>query len=177
MKALAEYKKGFTIVELLIVIVVIAILAAISIVAYNGIQQRARNTQRLSDIKSIQKTISLYRIQNNGSFPVKNALCGTSSWEHSKDAGCANFINPLVSIVPNIPTGPSSSYYRYNYFSAGSYGCPATNGMFYVLTVEGMESNQGIPLSDLGPCKDTFVDVGSARTPTDDRAVFFGFER
>ncbi|MBC7512702.1 prepilin-type N-terminal cleavage/methylation domain-containing protein [Candidatus Saccharibacteria bacterium] len=34
--------KGFTIVELLIAIVVIAILAAISIVAYNGVQQRAK---------------------------------------------------------------------------------------------------------------------------------------
>lgn len=37
--------RGFTIVDLLIVIVVIAILAAITIVAFNGIQQRARNTQ------------------------------------------------------------------------------------------------------------------------------------
>ncbi|MFZ1242596.1 MAG: prepilin-type N-terminal cleavage/methylation domain-containing protein [Candidatus Saccharimonas sp.] len=37
-------KRGFTIVELLIVIVVIAILAAISIVNYNGIQQRVKNT-------------------------------------------------------------------------------------------------------------------------------------
>ena len=36
--------KGFTLVELLIVIVVIAILAAISIVAYNGIQQRSRDS-------------------------------------------------------------------------------------------------------------------------------------
>ena len=35
-------KSGFTIVELLIVIVVIGILAAITIVAYNGIQSRAR---------------------------------------------------------------------------------------------------------------------------------------
>ena len=37
---------GFTIVELLIVIVVIGILAAITIVAFNGVQQRARDAQR-----------------------------------------------------------------------------------------------------------------------------------
>lgn len=41
-------QKGFTIVELLIVIVVVAILAAISVVAYNGAQQRARNAARLA---------------------------------------------------------------------------------------------------------------------------------
>ena len=45
-------KRGFTIVELLIVIVVIAILASISIVAYNGVQQRARTTALQSDVRS-----------------------------------------------------------------------------------------------------------------------------
>jgi prepilin-type N-terminal cleavage/methylation domain-containing protein len=39
-----KQQSGFTIVELLIVIVVIAILAAITVVAYNGIQDRARNS-------------------------------------------------------------------------------------------------------------------------------------
>jgi len=52
-------KRGFTIVELLIVIVVIAILASISVVAYNGIQTRARDSQRSSDISAIKKALEL----------------------------------------------------------------------------------------------------------------------
>lgn len=55
---------GFTIVELLIVIVVIAILAAISIVAYTGIQQRARDSQRKSDLAALAKAHAIYRIDN-----------------------------------------------------------------------------------------------------------------
>lgn len=50
MSSTAKRHAGFTIVELQIVIVVIAILATISIVAYNGIQQRARDSQRKSDL-------------------------------------------------------------------------------------------------------------------------------
>lgn len=48
---------GFTIVELLIVIVVIAILAAITIVSYNGIQQRANESKIKSDLSMINKAI------------------------------------------------------------------------------------------------------------------------
>lgn len=48
-------ERGFTIVELLIVIVVIGILAAIVIVAYNGIQDRAKNTKYQTDAAALQK--------------------------------------------------------------------------------------------------------------------------
>lgn len=53
----AKTNKGFTIVELLIVVVVIAILAAITIVAYNGIQNRAQAARADSDIATYNKAI------------------------------------------------------------------------------------------------------------------------
>jgi len=52
--------KGFTIVELLIVIVVVAILAAIVIVAYNGVQTRAKASAITSGLKSAEKAFRLY---------------------------------------------------------------------------------------------------------------------
>lgn len=61
-------KRGFTIVELLIVIVVIGILAAITIVAYNGIQQRARTDQTISAVASWVKALQLYKV-DKGRWP------------------------------------------------------------------------------------------------------------
>lgn len=58
-------KTGFTIVELLIVIVVIAILAAISIVAYNGIQNRSKVAKANSDLVTLRKAIEVARLSQN----------------------------------------------------------------------------------------------------------------
>lgn len=66
-------KNGFTIVELLIVIVVIAILATISVVAYNGIQQRASNTARIAAAKDWVDSIKQY-IAVNSAYPSVLAL-------------------------------------------------------------------------------------------------------
>jgi prepilin-type N-terminal cleavage/methylation domain-containing protein len=70
-------RRGFTIVELLIVIVVIGILAMITIVSYNGIQQRARDSRRTSDLAQMSKAIELY-YADNGNYPP-NGGC-LSSW-------------------------------------------------------------------------------------------------
>lgn len=74
--------KGFTLVELLIVIVVIAILAAISIVAYNGITQRARDTQRATDAGNIAKAIVNYNADKDGAWlDASNAATELASWK------------------------------------------------------------------------------------------------
>jgi prepilin-type N-terminal cleavage/methylation domain-containing protein len=65
----AKAQKGFTIVELLIVIVVIAILAAITIVAYNGIQERARNASAQSAASQAARKIAVYAALNSDQYP------------------------------------------------------------------------------------------------------------
>ena len=56
--------KGFTIVELLIVIVVIGILAAIAVVAYNGVTTRANDTKRESNARNIANALAVYNSEN-----------------------------------------------------------------------------------------------------------------
>lgn len=68
-------KSGFTIVELLIVIVVIAILATISVVAYSGIQQRANNTVRIAAAKEWVKSIEQYIAVNQAYPATLNTYC------------------------------------------------------------------------------------------------------
>jgi prepilin-type N-terminal cleavage/methylation domain-containing protein len=54
-------KQGFTIVELLVIIVVIGILSTISVFAYNGVQASARDADRISDLEGIADAIKMYR--------------------------------------------------------------------------------------------------------------------
>jgi len=62
---------GFTIVELLIVIVIIAILAAITIVAYNGIQQRAKASALADGVTQVEKAFHLWAVQDGlSAWPV-----------------------------------------------------------------------------------------------------------
>jgi len=67
---LKSHTKGFTIVELLIVIVVIAILAAITIVAYNGVANMASDSTAKSNIETAIKKLEVAKIDND-LYPLK----------------------------------------------------------------------------------------------------------
>lgn len=88
----AKHKQtGFTIVELLIVIVVIGILAAITIVAYNGIQGRAQSAAVSSALEQTSKKLALYAVDNNN-YPVDLATIGitnsgSTSYQYSANNG------------------------------------------------------------------------------------------
>lgn len=65
-------QSGFTIVELLIVVVVIAILATITVVAYTGIQNRANDSAVQSDLSNIARKINMFYAVN-GRYPQGSA--------------------------------------------------------------------------------------------------------
>ncbi len=71
----AKIQKGFTIVELLIVVVVIAILAAITIVAYNGIQQNAQSASLKSNVSQAAKKLKSYAVTNTSTYPDSVSSC------------------------------------------------------------------------------------------------------
>ena len=64
-------REGFTIVELLIVITVIAVLSTIIIISYNGIQQRAIVSTMASDLDITARSLKLYQV-DNASYPTSN---------------------------------------------------------------------------------------------------------
>ncbi len=72
-KNLRNKEGGFTIVELLIVIVIIGILAALVIVAYTGIQNRARDTQGKTDAQAIIKKAEAFAADSEGVYPGNKA--------------------------------------------------------------------------------------------------------
>lgn len=71
MSSISKRQYGFTIVELLIVIVVIGILASITIVAYSGVQDRAKDAAIASDMKHFATMVELYKL-DNGQYPISN---------------------------------------------------------------------------------------------------------
>jgi len=78
-------KQGFTIVELLIVIVVIGILAAITIVSFNGVTGRANDTAVQSDLETMGKKLQLYYV-DKGAFPQNTSDLVAASLVASKGA-------------------------------------------------------------------------------------------
>ena len=120
MVSLKNKSKGFTIVELLIVIVVIGILATLVIVTFTGIQQKARDSKRKTDIGAVQAALESYYSSNN-TYPTVTDL-NSSTWISSNLKGFD--INALQDPKGNSPTvisgtTPSGTQYAYNVTPSG----------------------------------------------------------
>ncbi len=117
LKSLKGKNKGFTIVELLIVIVVIGILALLVITTYAGIQQKARNTKRSFDVAAIQTQLEAF-YQANGYYP------------NLTDMNSAAFLSAsLKSLDQQALVDPSNATQSKTFLSA-----PAAKSYSYVAT-------------------------------------------
>ncbi len=82
---IGAFSRGFTIIELLVVVVVIGILATIVIVSYEGVNNRAYDATIRSDFANFAKKLQLYRTSNNDLYPT-TAQLGNVDLKVSKSA-------------------------------------------------------------------------------------------
>lgn len=137
---LRKQQSGFTIVELLIVIVVIGILAGLVITTFTGIQQKARDTERQTDIKAIHGQVEAYYAQN-GKYPTLSNM-NDATWRGSNMKGLdKEALKDPKNLATdgtqyNLVSAAASGKYAYDVQKAGGGACDnsADDCVTYTLT-------------------------------------------
>lgn len=92
-------QKGFTFIELLVVVTISALLMGAAMVGYSSISRRSRDTRRRTDMETIRSALELYRSEN-ASYPL------SVTEGESIGTGGITYLNP-------VPGDPKSGSYVY----------------------------------------------------------------
>jgi len=104
-------KRGFTLIEVLLVVVIIAILAGIVIIAVNPARQIAQtnNAQRDSDVRAILDAVHQYGVDNRGTLPANitdtAAVIGSAGIDI-----CTDLVPTYLAEMPFDPTYETGGY-------------------------------------------------------------------
>lgn len=129
-------RSGFTLVELLVVITILAILSVIGITAFSGVQKNARDSRRKGDLRSIKIALELYK-QTNGRYPGTDWVLsapGNNRWLPGLDFNYMPNGVPMDSINTGNNPKDDTNGYRYAYWSLA---CSSfADGQFFVLVAQ-----------------------------------------
>jgi general secretion pathway protein G len=103
-------KRGFTLVEILIVVVILGILAAIVIPQFTEASTEAKLSSLCSDLQTMRSQIELYKVQHNDAVPVPEGETWTQMTQYTDVDGNVNPTKTAVfkygPYLPTIPTNP-----------------------------------------------------------------------
>ncbi len=118
MRSKQDPRKGFTLIEILIVVAIIGVLSSVVLVGLRPAQQRGRDTRRIADLKEVQNALELY-YQKCGFYPGNADCTGTAG---SNDYASLSAVLTSASIgVKTLPKEPNTSKtYFYSQQGGGS---------------------------------------------------------
>ena len=130
--------KGFTIIEILIVIAVIAILVGIALPRFRGMQEEGKIAQAKSELRTLQSAIESYYIHNNNAYPATGA-----TWQSALTGATPNILGAAL-------LDPFTASTQYVYANDG--GSPVK---YYVLYSIGVGANGSATVSTAGVVTET----------------------
>lgn len=149
-------KKGFTLVELLVVVAIIGLLSTLAVVALGSARQKARDAKRVSDIKQIQTALELYFSDQN-TYPVVAAAVTLGDATHLTLSSTNAFAaaaagTTYMGLVPSNPT-PNGTAYTYTSLTAAGAACTSSPCPNYsvTFTLEGPTGGLTAGLRTAGP--------------------------
>jgi len=104
-----KFRKGFTLIEMLIVITIIALLASLILVGMGGARAKTRDARRIADLHNVMNALELYYAKE-GVYP-EGTYSSDTSWETFKTILTGAGIG--VSRMPKDPLNDSTYYYQY----------------------------------------------------------------
>lgn len=127
-------KKGFTLIEILIAIAIIAVLTAIGVVSYTSVNKNSRDAKRRGDIEQIRSALELYRA-DKGFYP------STGDGSYTVASDLIN-VTDMTTYIPSIPSDPKGDLLPYMY-KATDFSATTDNYYGYCLAaaIEGIGSN------------------------------------
>jgi len=168
-----QKQSGFTIVELLIVIVVIGILAAITIVAYNGIQNRAKVAALQSDLGSAKKILEKFKIDNAATsnseiYPSTQAAAVTAGLKASNGNSITQYIVANGTSASNfcVTFTNGSTDYSITSTSSGPVAGTCITNYIYNPTIE-----QAVPVSWIPNNASSTIETSTVRAYSGTRSV------
>jgi general secretion pathway protein G len=151
---LKKTSKGFTLVELLIVVGIIGILATLLMANFIGVRQRARDAQRKSDLRQIQSALELYR-SDQGTYPDSLSY----SCPESAPLTGGSPANTYMQKIPCDPSG-ASGYNGGRYYFISSGGITYTLGACLENTGDNSQGTTGTPpIGSPGGCSNNWYFV------------------
>jgi len=102
-KKMKRKNNGFTLIELIVSVTIIAVLTVVGMISYTGTSQKARDSRRMADLERIRIALELYRQGTGSTYPADGSL--------------------NTKLVPNymqeLPVGPKNETYAYDQTGTG----------------------------------------------------------